>query len=165
MATSRGKSRGSPHHYATETRLPHWLGKGQRRGHGTYCHYLHPAILGSSITADSTYCTLQSYLGSSVHHCSPVRAAGPRAALAPRVTAWSRLLQQGISPGQSAATGGAAPHVSGVGPGTPASTGSTCSFVPSQGGQGTLRSPCMRCVVQGCWLLPAPGSSPEQILC
>lgn len=160
MATSRGKSRGSPHHYATETRPPHWLGKGQSRGHGTYCHYLHPAILGSSTAADSTYCTPQSCLGSSVCHCSPARAAGPRAALAPSVTAWSRLLQQGISPGQSARLG-----TLGLVLGGSASTGSTCSFVPSQGGQGTLRSPCMRCVVQGCWLLPAPGSSPEQILC
>lgn len=144
-----------------------WLGKGQSRGHGTCCHCLHPALLGSSIVTDSTYCTPQSCLGSSDHHCSPTRAAGPGAALAPRVTAWSRLLQQGISPGQSGATGGTAPHVSGIGPGRVSIHGVTglSSFVPLQGGQGTLQSPCMGCVVWGCWLLPDPGSSPEQILC
>lgn len=109
MATSRGKSRGSPHQCATKTRPLCWLGKRQSRGRGTYCHCLHLALLGPSIVADSTYCTPQSCLGSSAHHCSLARAAGPGAALAPRVTAWSRLLQPSVSPGQSAATRGAAP--------------------------------------------------------
>lgn len=30
---------------------------------------------------------------------------------------------------------------------------------------GSLQSPCLGCILHSCWLLLAPGSSPEQILC
>lgn len=77
-ATSRRKSRGSPHHCATKARSPHQSGKGQDQRRGTKCHYLRPALLGSSITRGSIYFPTPSCLGSSAQCCSPARAAGRR---------------------------------------------------------------------------------------
>lgn len=106
-----GRAGASPHHRATKARPPHWLGKGQNWGHGTYCHCLHPVLLGSSFVADSTSCTSLRRLGSPACHCSPARAAGPGVALAPSMAAQPGLLQQGLSPGQSAATEGSSPPI------------------------------------------------------
>ena len=64
------RARGSPPHCATKSGPPRWLGTGQSRGHGTSCHYLHLALLGSSIVADSAYRTSPSCPGSSAHLCS-----------------------------------------------------------------------------------------------
>lgn len=157
MATSRRKSRGSPHDCATKARSPHQLGKGQNQGRGTKCHYPHPALLGSSITTGSIYSPTPSCLGSSAQCCAPARAAGLRLPQPPGL----RLLPQHIPPGENAATGAAAPMSLGLVPG-----GSVSRAITSLAGRpGSLQSPYLGCILHGCWLLLAPSSSPEQILC
>lgn len=112
MATSRRKSRGSPHYCATKARSPHQLGQGQGHGPGTKCHYLHPALLGSSITTGSIYCLTLRCPGSSAQRCSSARAAALRLPQPPGI----RLLPQQIPPGENAATGAAAPMSLGLVP-------------------------------------------------
>lgn len=158
MATSRRKSRGSSHHCATKARSPHKLGKGQGQGPGTKCHYLHAVLLGSSITPGSRYFPTLSCLGSSAQRCSPARAAGVRLPQPPGL----RLLPQLIPPGENAATRAAAPVSLGLVLGASVSR----AITPLAGRPGSLQSPCLGCLLHGCWLLLAhPGSSPEQILC
>lgn len=98
-ATSRRKSRGSPHHCATKARSPHPSGKGQGKGPGAKRHSLHLALLGSGISTGSSCCPTLSCLGSSAQHWFPAGAAGPRLPQPPGL----RLLPQHIPPGENAA--------------------------------------------------------------
>lgn len=136
MATSRRKSKGSPHPCATKARSPRQLGKGQGQGPGTKCHYLHPMLLGSSIKTGSIYCPIelpgQLCPGSSAQRCSPAGAAAIRL---PQL----RLLPQHIPPGEKAATRAAAPLSLGLVPG-----GSVSRAIISPAGRpGSLQSPCL----------------------
>lgn len=163
VATSRGKSRGVPHTTVLQRPGPPCrLGKGQSWGHGTCCHYLRLALPGSTAVADSTSRTPQSCLGSSARLCPPARAAGPRGWGGPGCCSRGFHLAKALPPGEQPSL-----HISGIGPARVSIHGVTqlSSFVPLRGGQGTPQSPCTGRAVRGCRLLPAPGSSPEQILC
>lgn len=101
MATSRRKSRGSPHHCATNARSPHQSGKGQGRGLGTKCHQRSWGQVLQQVQSTARL----SCLGSSAQHGSPAGAAALRLLQPPGL----RLLPQQIPPGENAATGAAAP--------------------------------------------------------
>lgn len=153
MATSRRKSKGSPHPCATKARSPRQSGKGQGQGPGTKCHYLHPMLLGSSIKTGSIYCPteLPGQLCPALLSCwSSCNEAAPAPAAATAHSTWRKGSHQGSNP-----------PVSGIGPGRISFQGYNLpcreARVPAK--------PLPGCILHDCWLLLAPGSSPEQKLC